>query len=109
MTSSLKIILKDSQNKISIETIINNELEKISNWLKSSKLSLNVKKTKNMIFHTAQRKVNTLHLTIINTIIERVTQFDFLGLTINEKLTWKDQINKISKNKIMDKQQDIRY
>ncbi len=49
-----------------------------------------------MIFHTAQRKVNTLHLTINNTIIERVTQFDFLGLTLNENLTWKDHINKIS-------------
>ncbi len=52
-----------------------------------------------MIFHTAKKKVNKLHLTINNTIIERVTQFDFLGLTLNENLTWKDHINKIS-NKI---------
>ena len=29
----------------------NNELEKISIWLKVNKLSLNVKKTKAMIFH----------------------------------------------------------
>ncbi len=55
--------------------------------LKTNKLYLNEKKTKYMIFHTAQIKVNTLHLTINNTIIDRVTQFDFLGITMNENLT----------------------
>ncbi len=99
LSSPLKLILKDTKSKLSIETIINNELENISNWLKTNKLSLNVKKTKYMIFHTAQRKVTTLHLTINNTIIERVTQFDFLGFTLNENVTWKDHINKFS-NKI---------
>ncbi len=52
-----------------------------------------------MIFHTSQRKINTIHLKINNTIIEWVTQFVFLGLTLNENLSWKDHINKIS-NKI---------
>ena len=33
------------------------ELENISNWLSSNKLSLNVNKTKCMVFHMAQRKV----------------------------------------------------
>ncbi len=37
-----------------------------------------------MIFHTTHRKVNALHLTINNTIIERVIQIDFLRLTIND-------------------------
>ncbi len=81
LSSSLKILIKDSKRKIRIEKVINNELEKISSWLKTNKLSSNVKKTKYMIFHTVQRKVNTLHLKINNT-IERVTQFDFLGLTL---------------------------
>ena len=35
---------------------INAELKKVSDWLCSNKLSLNVKKTKCMVFHTAQRK-----------------------------------------------------
>ncbi len=68
LSNSLKIILKDTKSKLSIEKIINNELEYICNWLKTNKLSLNVKKTKYMIFHTAQRKVNTLHVTINNTV-----------------------------------------
>ncbi len=52
-----------------------------------------------MIFHTSQRKINTIHLKINNTIIEWVTQFVFLGLILNENMSWKDHINKIS-NKI---------
>ncbi len=99
LSGALKIILKDSKNKLSVEMVINKELEKISDWLNINRLSLNVKKTKYMIFHTPQRKVNSLHITISNTTIDRVTQFDFLGLTINENLTWNDHINKLS-NKI---------
>ena len=36
---------------------INLEPEQISHWLSSNKLSLNTKKTKFMVFHMAQRKV----------------------------------------------------
>ena len=36
---------------------VNKELNKISNWLKANKLSLNVKKTKFMIFHLPQKKI----------------------------------------------------
>ena len=53
---------------------INAELKKVSDWLCSNKLSLNVKKTKCMVFHTAQRKVAYPILTLNNIEIERVTQ-----------------------------------
>ena len=41
----------------SIEERINDELSCITMWLKVSKLSLNVQKTKAMVFHTPQKKV----------------------------------------------------
>ena len=44
--------LNDQQNY----SVINEELEKINNWFKINKLSLNSSKTKAMIFHTAQKK-----------------------------------------------------
>ncbi len=50
-----------------------------------------------MIYHMAKRKVNPLHLVIDDTVIERVSEFNFLGLTLDENLTWKSNINKISK------------
>ena len=42
------------------EDIINTELTKVSEWLAANKLSLNVKKTKCMVFHTPQRKVTCI-------------------------------------------------
>ncbi len=43
-----------------------------------------------------QNKVKPLHLMIDETIIERVTEFNFLELTLDENLSWKSDINKIS-------------
>ncbi len=52
-----------------------------------------------MIFHTKQKIVQNLSLKIDDIIIERVAEFNFLGLTLDEHLTWKCHLNKIS-NKI---------
>ena len=76
---------------------INFELNKVQSWLVANKLSLNVSKTRYMIFHFPQRKLNlNINLSIDNILIERTTQFDFLGLMIHENLNWNAHINKIS-------------
>ena len=70
-----------------VSTMIHLELTKISDWLAVNKLSLNAAKTKFMLFHNYQKNINEddiPHLTINYTVIERVTEFNFLGLTINE-------------------------
>ena len=63
--------------------LINEELFKINEWLEINKLSLNIAKTKFMLFHMHNKKVNTLTPKIINTIIEKVEEFNFLGLTLD--------------------------
>ena len=69
--------------------------------VKHNKLSLNVKKTKFMIFPYRQRKKDNLipNLKINAEPIDWVTEFNFLGLTIDEQLSWSPHIQKIS-NKI---------
>ena len=67
----------DSNN---YEFEVNTELPKVSTWLKK-KLSLNLVKTKLMIFHRQQKKVKELNITINGTNIERVQSFNFLGIT----------------------------
>ena len=52
-----------------------------------------------MIFHRPQKPVNPLQLSMNETEIARVSNFDFLGLTLNEHLNWKPHIDKIA-NKI---------
>ena len=79
---------------------LNDELSKIYDWLAVNKLSLNVSKTKFMVFHHPNKRLpQNFEIKINNTLIERAREFCFLGLTINEHLTWKTHINKIS-NKV---------
>ena len=81
------------------ESLINSELENVVVWLNANKLSLNVSKTKFMIFHNRQFNVENQipNLKICGTTIERVNEFSFLGIIINENLTWKSHIRHISK------------
>ena len=68
----------------------------MSEWLKVKKLSLNVVKSKCMVFHHPLKKIPTLLLKINDIHIECVNNFDFLGLTINKYLNWKKHTNRIA-------------
>ena len=78
---------------------LNLELDNIADWLAVNKLSLNFSKTRCMIFHFYQRRLDFAVIpTLImkNVPIIRVENFDFLGLTINETLQWTAHLSKIS-------------
>ena len=68
---------------------INTELDKISEWLKINKLSLNVDKTKFMLFHMPQKNIETPIIIIDNTVIECVDSFNFLGIYLDKYMNWK--------------------
>ena len=86
------INLNNDQNVV----ILNQELDKIYQWLNTNKLSLNISKTKFIIFAPKNKKVNNPLITINNLRINRVSDFNFLGVVVNEKLSWKSHINKVS-------------
>ena len=92
----------DTNIDIVSSNLINSELNKIADWLAVKKLSLSVEKTKFMIFHYRQRVITENDipwLTINNILIERVTEFYILGLTVNEYMNWNWHTQKIA-NKI---------
>ena len=75
---------------------INSELKNVHDWLAVNKLSLNIVKTKYMIFHFPQRKIDlTLDLKIDNIPISKTSEFNFLGLVIHDNLNWRPHMNKI--------------
>ena len=76
-----------------VSEIINNELCKINEWLKINKLSLNVNKSKYIIFKKPNKRTVNPILKIENSNIERVESFNFLGLIIDSQLTWKPHID----------------
>ena len=69
------------------EDVINRELFKIYEWLGANKLALNVSKTKFMVFHTRNKFVKYPSLLINGKLIERVTQFNFLGLILESNMS----------------------
>ena len=83
--------------------ILNNELQNVSAWLIATKLSINVKKTKLMIFRPRQKSLPEIRPLILNNnLIEQVGDTKFLGVYIDQHLTWKTHLNyictKISKS-----------
>ena len=81
---------------ITVRFCLNNELSKISDWLSSNKLSLNIKKSKFIVFHTAQKGVSYPVLKLNNVVIEMASQFNFLYVILNSRLKWDKHIAHIS-------------
>ena len=85
---------------------VNTELQNINEWFISNKLSLNVKKTKFSFFHKASRRDDLPlvlpKLYINNQVIKRQPSIKFLGILLDENLSWKEHLilteNKIAKN-----------
>ena len=80
-----------------LESVLNEELTKVDVWMKSNKLSVNIEKTNYIIFKSNRKTVATnFSLCFGNKLLEHKT-IKFLGVYINEHLTWKDHISYISK------------
>ena len=97
LMSTLSAFNNHGENTVSDN--INEELAKIDEWLKLNKLSLNVKKSKFMLFYMPGRNLQIPNLHINNIKLECLDSFNFLGITIDKHLTWKEHINLIA-NKI---------
>ena len=84
----------------------NQERSQINDWFLVNKLSLNVEKTKYMLLHKLTDQENIPlklpSLQLISNIIKRENSLKFLGVILDEHLTWKRRIqlieNKTSKN-----------
>ena len=80
------------------KNVLNNELLNIDVWLRCNKLSVNIKKTYYVTFSPSQRKLNhsfSLSFGGQPLIQSKVTKF--LGVYLDEHLTWKYHINFVCK------------
>ena len=80
----------------SLIDILNFEINKVSNWFKSNKLSLNITKTHSMYFklHSHNNDI-PLNIKIDDILIEQKDSSKFLGVIIDEKLTWNEHLHHI--------------
>ena len=96
--TTLSSVLNYFGNNQSFSGNIKTELEKVHDWLKVNKLSLNISKAKFIIFHSPQQNITIPRLYIDNTYIECVKNVNFLGIYFNQHMSWKYHINHIAKN-----------
>ena len=73
-----------------MENDVNTNLTHLSVWFKANKLSLNIDKTNYIVFKNrhSNRVYNDLNICIDNVRITRVTHTKFLGVIVDESLTW---------------------
>ena len=88
----------------SIHVLVNKmniELKLVGDWFKANKLSLNLEKTNFILFCSRRKLANVprcdISINIDNQCISKVTSAKFLGVHIDEHLTWSEHINVISK------------
>src|ERR1700733_12446075 len=91
-----------ASNYLNIMAEMNDELKLLTEWFNANLLSLNANKTNYMVFSSSNKIIesNLNHNIIINNkIISRVSQTKFLGIIIDEHLTWHPHITLV-KNKV---------
>ena len=93
-----------SENLKQLYKKANIELAKISDWFKANKLTLNAKKTKYICFKPNSKKEILIYpdLSIENSLIDRIGSnckdeyFKFVGIRIDEHLSWKFHVEHVS-------------
>ena len=88
------VFASDSDIK-GVHASVNRELVGVENWLKTNRLCLNVSKTSYMIISNQE---NALDIKIRETIVTMVSTVEFLGVTPDQNLTFKDHVNKVTSN-----------
>ena len=85
-------------NRLQILTkTINDQLNVLYLWLAANKLSLNITKTKYTLFHYKQKKIGIEpNIEINHTSLSHVNHYKFLGIFIDNSLSWDVHINHIS-------------
>ena len=96
LSTSLNSLSETTLDNKSTKTIISEELCKIYEWLNINKLLLNKSKTKYMVFHMPNKHIQALTLEIDDVYIDRVDEFNLLGLTLGTNLNWRKHTEKIS-------------
>lgn len=79
------------------EDDINNTLSSVMNWLNINNLKANLSKTKLMYFRQRLPAPNNLNVNFNMQTIEEVDNCKFLGLYIDDKLTWKPHVQQLCK------------
>lgn len=72
------------------------DIDHLQDWCRKNNMKINIKKTKCMVFGS-KHKDDKLNININNEILENVKNFKYLGITLNEKLSYTEHYEKVCK------------
>ena len=93
------LFISDSNIDNIFETV-NEKLRKVANWFKANKIFLNISKKRYSFFHSTRKRkdipniLSPLHIDNVPVKREFVTKF--LGVYLDENISWKRHINIVS-------------
>ena len=85
-----------SSKQEELKTVLFKTLSYLNLWFKANLLSLNINKTYLLQFCTNNKIENTLELNYINKTILNVHSMKFLGLLVDDTLSWDQHINQVA-------------
>ena len=86
------------QNPHSLQVMVNEEIEKIENWMYFNKLTLNYSKCCFMIISRKPLDASKFSLSMNKVNIKRSDCIKYLGVLLDEQLSWKNHVQKLNKN-----------
>ena len=91
-------IYSESENLGSLLQCVNRELKYVKRWLDVNRLSLNIEKTNYIIFHSSSSSLgSTSGVKIGKDPIGRVKFIKFLGVLLDENVSWRYHLSELSK------------
>ena len=93
------VILYSSNNLDEIEHCVNYDLNELFQWLNSNKIALNVAKTEVLLFRDPNKKIDyPIELELNGNVINFSSVVNYLGILLDEHLSWSINRNFISGN-----------
>lgn len=91
-------LLCKSKDPDTLENVLNNNLKSIANWFSKNELTLNIQKTKYMVFGSSHivGKFSNISVNYGDNVLEHVNEFKYLGVTLDPHLSWTSHINTIN-------------
>ena len=83
-----------------IDRVVKDDLNRVVQWMEStcSRLILNQSKTKSMLFGSWQNLAKSPNycIQLYRKTLERVAKFSYLGVVLDENLSWKDHVENVN-------------
>ena len=91
-------VFYSAKNIHEVQRILEGQLSNVSQWLSENQLTLNLSKTKSMTIGSRQILAKgKLNLNLRGSSIENVESFKYLGVLLDERLTWDQHVDFLCK------------